>query len=520
MDSFRRRAFRSVFAATTAMAITVAGIVGLPTIAEAKVNTSMVEGRDKAAKFFNPLSPIRIDMTIPTDTWNFIQNNIYSTSYKQAFLTITMGGKAIQNPLNDVNSTEWEVGIRLKGRASRRDLTAKAPFKIKMDKFVDDQTLFGLQKLTLNNMVQDPSLVRESTVYRLFRNMGVPAPRTGYAAMYVTSPGQVTNEYFGLYLNIETPDEVMLERWFGNNTAHLYESAYDTDVTTDYYHQYLDSIDVGSEDDVSDLTSFVTISDLTGSDWWDVVRDRADMNEILALMGTDIFVSNWDGYTDFVRNNHFAHFDLNGTLSIMPWGNDQVYPDNEAFQFAFDGSNPDPRGWSDVRSIMYRRCVTVPECNYQLMGAIDDAATTTESLNLAQGVSLIVSAIDALVTADTRKEATNAFVDEQQEFVLQYQRNRVSEWSNWKTRLTPNAPEASVSCSRRACDFEITSDNSSNRWTQANVVQQFVGRKWKTIRTTALVAFTLKVAGQPPNFRVRAMNRFGTSGWVSVIPSG
>lgn len=57
------RLLSSLLAAVTALA----GIVGLPTIAEAKVNTSMVEGRDKAAKFFNPLSPIRINVMIPAE---------------------------------------------------------------------------------------------------------------------------------------------------------------------------------------------------------------------------------------------------------------------------------------------------------------------------------------------------------------------------------------------------------------------------------------------------------------------
>lgn len=479
----------------------------------------MVEGRDKAAKFFNPLSPIRIDMTIPTDTWDAIQENIYTSSYKRAFLTITMAGKAIRNPFNAANPTEWEVGIRLKGRASRRDLNEKAPFKIKMDKFVDGQTLFGLEKLTLNNMVQDPSMVREATVYRLFRKMGVPSPRTGYAQVYVTSPGQVDNAYFGLYLNIETPDEVMLERWFGTNTAHLYESAYDTDVTPEYYHQYLDSIDVGSEDDVSDLETFVEISNYTGETWWDAVRERADMDEILALMGTDIFVSNWDGYTDFVRNNHFAHFDLDGTLRIMPWGNDQVYPDNEAFEFAFDGSNPDPRGWGNVRSIMYRRCVTVPECNYQLMLAIDNAAAKTKSLKLGRGVATIASTIDRFVTADTRKEASNGYVDDQQKFVARYQTNRVAEWSRWKNRLRPDAPVASVACSGRTCDFEISVDDSSERWTKAHVVQQRVGRKWVKVTSNSRERFTVTVKGSSSQFRVRSTNHFGASDWVSVTPS-
>jgi hypothetical protein len=520
MSPFQSVAFRAWFSAITVALAVVSGISGTAAPAEARVNTTMVEGRDKAAKLFNPLNPIRIDMTIPTDTWNFIQNDIYTTSYKRAFLTLTMSGKVIRNPFNAANPTEWEVGIRLKGRASRRDLNGKAPFKIKMDKFVDGQTLFGLEKLTLNNMIQDPSMVREATVFRLFRNVGVPAPRTGYAQVYVTSPGQVDNAFFGLYLNIETPDEVMLDRWFGDNTAHLYESAYNTDVTPDYYHQYLDSIDVGSEDDVSDLTSFLPISNLTGADWWDAVRERADMDEILALMGTDIFVSNWDGYTDFVRNNHFAHFDLDGTLRIMPWGNDQVYPSDEAFQFDFDGSNPDPRDWSNVRSIMYRRCVTVPECNYQLMLAIDTAASTTERLNLSRGVSSIVSVIDSLATVDTRKVVSNTDFAAQNTFVKSYQSDRIEEWSQWKTRLVPDDPDASVSCIRRRCTFEVAQVADSGKWAATNTVHQRVGRNWVKVTSKSLERFTVTVKGSSSQFRVRSTNHFGTSDWVSVFPIG
>lgn len=484
--------------------------------AEAKVNTSLVEGRDKAAKLFNPLDPVRIDMTIPTDTWNFIQNDIYTTSYKRAFLTLTKDGKVISNPFNVANPSQWEVGIRLKGRASRRDLTAKAPFKIKLDKFVEGQNLWGLSKLTLNNMVQDPSMVRESVVYRLFRNVGVPAPRTGFAEVYVTSPGQVTNAYYGLYLNIETPDEAMLKRWFGNKTAHLYESAYDTDVTNDYYHQYLDSIDVGDEEDVSDLLNILPISDLTGEAWWESVQSHADMNEILALMAVDIFVSNWDGYTDFVRNNHYAHFDLDGTLRIMPWGNDQVYPDNSAFFFAFDGSNSDPRGWSNVRSIMYRRCVTIPECNYELMTAVDKVSSSTSKLKLAKQVNDMVSVINDAVEADERKEISVEYFTEQHEYVESYQGDRIDEWNEWKTRLIPASPEVELSCAGRRCTFDVSQPNSSDQFAEVNQVQELVGSKWVTLIKTPRETFSVKTLRTPRIFRVRSSNHFGTSEWHSA----
>src|SRR5829696_3123368 len=52
-----------------------------------------------------------------------------------------------------------QVGISLKGRNSFRPLGQKAAFKVKVDQYVEGQTIAGVEKLTLNNMVQDPTEV-------------------------------------------------------------------------------------------------------------------------------------------------------------------------------------------------------------------------------------------------------------------------------------------------------------------------------------------------------------------------
>ena len=87
------------------------------------------------------------------------------------------------------------VTLKLKGNSSFRDLDHKAAFKIKLAK---GQPLLGLKKLTLNNMVQDGSMVHETLAYQTFRAAGVPAPRTGYAFV------RVNGEPYGVYLNLET----------------------------------------------------------------------------------------------------------------------------------------------------------------------------------------------------------------------------------------------------------------------------------------------------------------------------
>src|SRR5262245_23518563 len=53
-----------------------------------------------------------------------------------------------------------DVGLRLKGGVgSARPLTEKAAFSIKTNEFVSGQRLHGLRRFTLDNEVQDPSLL-------------------------------------------------------------------------------------------------------------------------------------------------------------------------------------------------------------------------------------------------------------------------------------------------------------------------------------------------------------------------
>ena len=69
-------------------------------------------------------------------------------------------------------------------------------------------------------------MLHEVLAYDLFRATGIAAPRTGNAFV------RVNGEAYGVYLDLETLDEVSLARWFPT-TRHLYEGAYDVDVQDD-----------------------------------------------------------------------------------------------------------------------------------------------------------------------------------------------------------------------------------------------------------------------------------------------
>jgi spore coat protein H len=93
--------------------------------------------------------------------------------------------------------TVEDVGIRKKGFLGSLS-ESKPGLKIDFAEFVPSQELFGRKKLTLNNAVADPSLLRQCMTYDLFNKAGIPAPQCGFA--HVT----VNGEDMGIYVNVET----------------------------------------------------------------------------------------------------------------------------------------------------------------------------------------------------------------------------------------------------------------------------------------------------------------------------
>ena len=111
-----------------------------------------------------------------------------------------------------------DVGLRLKGRwGSWRSFEDKPSLKLDFNRYVDGQEFAELEGMTLNNMIIDCSFMREHMAYPVYEAMGVPVPRTAY--VWVT----VNGADYGLYLNIESIDDVYLDRHHedGNGTLYL-----------------------------------------------------------------------------------------------------------------------------------------------------------------------------------------------------------------------------------------------------------------------------------------------------------
>lgn len=113
------------------------------------------------------------------------------------------------------------VAIRGKGNTSLTQVDSfdndRYSFKVEFDHYDNALTYHGLDKLCLNNLIQDNTYMKDYLTYRMMGEMGVTAPLCSYT--YLT----VNGEDWGLYLAVEGLEESFLRRNYGNNFGDLYK---------------------------------------------------------------------------------------------------------------------------------------------------------------------------------------------------------------------------------------------------------------------------------------------------------
>ncbi|HMS61317.1 MAG TPA: CotH kinase family protein [Solirubrobacteraceae bacterium] len=275
----------------------------------------------------------------------------------------------------------YTVGVRLKGSGSFRPLGGKAAFKVSFDHVVAGQRFLGLRRLTLNNMVQDPSMVREALAYEVFRDAGVPAPRTGHA--YV----RLNGEDYGVYLNVETLDDVALPRWFPT-TRHLYEGPLYADVAPGMLEDF--EVDEGSEHDRGDLEMLAAAAEATP--FTDAMAAVADLGELTRMWAVERYVGHWDGYTrEGGPNNYYLHSDATGRFSMLPWGTDQTWSVRLPFE-----QGPTGR--------LFTACLRATDCRARFREALIALPARVGALDLDARASSLAAALAPWQQLDPRRE--------------------------------------------------------------------------------------------------------------------
>lgn len=309
------------------------GIEGAPGVddtADSANDTGDAGPSDEEAQaaLFTESTIHEIEITLSEDA----ENGLWRDPYEFVSAAITINGNVIE-----------QVGIRLRGKVgSFRTLSGKPKFKIDFREFVDNQDFHGLKSLSLNNAVVDCSYLKESVGYRVFREAGIPAGRTGFS--HVTVNGQD----YGLYVLVEVPDSQFLESRFpDDDEGNLYDGKYiynpnngsytmvDFATGVDELFQLEEGTDVGH----ADITSISeTLGSIRGVGAYDALADRVDWAEITANWAAEQWVGHVDGYA-MNRNNYRVYFrPSDGKMVIIPWDFDYAFI--EDYEWGMNWKNP------------------------------------------------------------------------------------------------------------------------------------------------------------------------------------
>ena len=95
---------------------------------------------------------------------------------------------------------------------------------LNFDKNAKGQRFHGLSKLSLNNSVQDPTLISEQFSREMFLKAGIATPRASHAVV------ELNGRDLGVYVLVEGFNKQFLRRHFKNAEGHLYDGGFLKDV--------------------------------------------------------------------------------------------------------------------------------------------------------------------------------------------------------------------------------------------------------------------------------------------------
>lgn len=315
---------------------------------------------------------------IVMNDWDTFIENCESEEYSEC--TVVIDGEKFSN-----------IALRAKGNTSLSSVKSmnsqRYSFKLEFDQYDKTKSYYGLDKLCLNNLIQDNTMMKDYLVYQMMYEFGVDAPLSSY--VYIT----VNGEDWGLYLAVEGIEESFLQRNYGTDYGDLYKpdslsfgggrgngkefdindldfersDTSDSDMKFSFEQNSkfeegdIKNRDFGKEDgfnmfggfggmgsddvklkyiddnsesysnifnsaktDVTQKDQERLISSLKSLSEYKDLEDVLDVEEVLRYFVIHNFVDNGDSYTGSMIHNYYL-YEENGKLSMIPWDYNLAY---------------------------------------------------------------------------------------------------------------------------------------------------------------------------------------------------
>ncbi len=159
-------------------------------------------------KLFSTDKVHRIDLVAKESDWEAMLENALSEEYISC--TAVIDGEKFSN-----------VGIRPKGNSSLNTVASsesdRYSFKLEFDHYDSHSTYHGLDKLCLNNAIQDNTYMKDFLCYQMMNFLGADAPLSSF--VWIT----VNGEDCGLFTAVEGIEDAFAQRSYGRAHGQLYK---------------------------------------------------------------------------------------------------------------------------------------------------------------------------------------------------------------------------------------------------------------------------------------------------------
>ncbi len=269
-----------------------------------------------ASDFFNGSVLHRVDLQMNSRDWEKLRANFQLNDYYPADLVWQ-------------NQTVRNVGIRSRGTGSRSG--TKPGLRVDIDRYTTDQEFLGLKSFILDNLTQDPSMMKEVAVMAFWERMGLPAPREAFCRLYLN------DTYVGLYAIVESVDKRLLKDHFGENDGYLFEYK-----NKDNYHfewlgsslELYDDFFVPKTHEDAPMSTLYgpigamirAINDSSPDNIVSGMRPYLDLTQFMTHVAMENFVAEYDGILGYAGMNNFYLYRFeNKTLSVfIVWDKDSA----------------------------------------------------------------------------------------------------------------------------------------------------------------------------------------------------
>ncbi len=304
----------------------------------------------------NKVNEIRI--SIPKNNYNYLLqnakdkpkvliNDIKINNDKLKYASMTTKGASTLYPIVTSNNDRFSYTINFNKYINKKN------------GYSDNQNFYGLNKLSLNNMLGDPSLIKEYLSYYLLTEMKVPTPEYAYTKLYIN------NKYQGLYFMLEPIDTSLSMRTLNqdnnfivkpkkNGGTLIYNNELDNyidnngnfDFSKILYDKNGNVIEPKNnilekyngiwENDIDtlnnihkDLPTFFkwlkrlnelnNLEDKNTEYYEEELNKIIDVDSLMRYWAANVYLVNSDSYSSITVENYALHMSKDGYVTIIPW---------------------------------------------------------------------------------------------------------------------------------------------------------------------------------------------------------